>query len=390
MDRVTLAGRVLFSDGVLRAGEVAIEHGVIADVRATDTSDTQIIAPGFIDLQVNGAFGIDVTAEPETVYHLASALLPTGVTAYLPTIISAPLATYRKAFDALSPLSLFGKTGRQARVLGLHLEGPYLALARNGAHNPDHLHARADPLSDGLINEHVRLMTLAPELDNALQAIHDLRERNVVVSIGHTAATYAQTYAALNAGATWGTHLFNAMNPLHHREPGALGALLADERATVGVIADGVHVHPSIFTWLIKAKGVECITLVSDAMAAAGLGAGEYMLGDRRVMVDETSARLDDPSTRALHPAGQAGSGRGATLAGSILTMDQAVRNVVAWGACSLADALTMASTTPANLLGLQQLGRIAVGCAADLVVLDESLRVTHTLVNGEVVYATK
>ena len=370
MDRLTLAGRVLFPDGVLRAGQVTSEHGVIVDVRQDDAAATTIIAPGFIDLQVNGAFGVDLTAEPEKVFHLASALLQTGVSAYLPTIISAPLATYRRAFEALSTRSLFGRSGRQARILGLHLEGPYLSPARKGAHNAIYMRAGVNPVGDGLINHSVRVMTLAPELENSLPAIQNLIARKVVVSIGHTAATYAQACAALDAGARWGTHLFNAMNPLHHREPGAVGALLADERATVGVIADGVHVHPSIFRWLIKAKGVERITLVTDAMAAAGLGPGDYRLGDRRVSVDETSARLED-----------------GTLAGSILSMDQVVRNLVGWGACSLAEALTMASTTPANLLGLRDLGRIEVGCAADFVVLDERLRVRQTIVNGAVVY---
>jgi N-acetylglucosamine-6-phosphate deacetylase len=369
MDQLTLKGLALFADGVLRAGEVIVKNGSIVAVRECDADDSRIIAPGFIDLQVNGAGGHDLTANPETMFHVASALLPTGVTAFLPTIITAPFATYRRAFETLSPLSLFAKTGRQARILGLHLEGPYLSPKRAGAHHPAYLQARADPLRDGLINEHVRLMTLAPELDNALPAIHDLRARNVVVSIGHTAASYEQACAAFEAGATYGTHLFNAMNPLHHRDVGVIGALLADERITIGIIADGVHVHPSIFKWLIKAKGVERVSLVTDAMAALGLGPGEYQLGDRRVLVT-TSARLAD-----------------GTLAGSILTLDQAIRNLVMWGACGLAEALTMASTTPARLLGLHQLGRIEAGCIADLVVLDETLRVQQTIVGGQVVY---
>ena len=157
--------------------------------------------------------------------------------------------------------------------------------------------------------------------------------------------------------------------PIYHRDVGVIGALLSDERMTVGVIPDGVHVHPSIFKWLIKARGVERITLVTDAMAALGLGPGEYRLGDRQVMVT-TSARLED-----------------GTLAGSILTMDQAIRNLVTWDACALADALTMASTTPAQLLGLTQLGRIETGCIADLVMLDETLQVQQTIVGGQVLY---
>ena len=214
-------------------------------------------------------------------------------------------------------------------------------------------------------------MTLAPEVVNGLQAIHDLRAHGVVVSLGHTGATYAQASTALDAGATWGTHLFNAMTPLHHREPGVIGALLADERATFGIIPDGVHLHPSLFGWLIRAKGAERITLVTDAMAAAGLGQGESRLGQRRVSVDATSARLEN-----------------GVLAGSILTLDQAIRNLVAWGACSLAEALAMASTVPARLLGEDKLGRIATGCRADIVVLDAALQVRQTIVGGAIVFS--
>ncbi len=408
-----LSGTVLFPDGVLRDGEVVVENGLIVEVREARVHSARqsIIAPGFIDLQINGAFGCDFTAQPETMSSVAQQLPRTGVTALLSTIISAPLETYQKVFIDLPPLSELYPTGEGrggglpplselyptgegrggglpplselyptgegrgggSRILGLHLEGPYLSPQRAGAHNPAFLRARADPLADGLVNEHVRLVTLAPELENSLQAIRDLRAHGIIVSVGHSAASYEQACAAFDAGARWGTHLFNAMTPLHHREPGLIGALLADERVMIGVIADGVHVHPSIFNWLIEAKGAERVTLVSDAMAAAGLGPGEYRLGDRRVSVDEKSARLENGTLAG-------------TLAGSVLTMDQAVRNLVAWRACSLAEALTMASTTAAQLLGLDQLGRIEAGRAADLVVLDEDLHVQQTIINGQIV----
>jgi N-acetylglucosamine-6-phosphate deacetylase len=373
MDPLSLTGQVLFPDGVLRPGKVVVAEGLIAEVGMLDNAPELFIAPGFIDLQLNGGYGHDFTANPETIYHVAAHVLQTGVTAYLPTIISAPLASYRRALDALSPLGLFSRSGAQARILGFHFEGPYLSPLRKGAHNPAYLRPRADPLADGITGSDLRLLTLAPELENGLQAIRDLCMRGVVVGIGHTSATYEQAGEALDAGATWGTHLFNAMSPLHHREPGVIGALLADERATVGLIADGVHLHPSLFGWLIRAKGVERIALVSDAIAAMGQGPGEYLLGDRRVLVSGTSARLED-----------------GTLAGSILTMDQAVRNLVGWGACSLAEALTMASATPARLLGLEKLGRLSPGCAADIVVLDDTLHVRQTLIHGQLVFNTE
>ncbi len=369
MTRTIFAGRVLFGDGVLRSGEVVVEDDHLAEVREASNVPGQIIAPGLIDLQVNGAFGSDFTANPATIRVIAPQLPRTGVTAFLPTIVTSPLETYRRAFDVMRALpdDLAG-----ARVLGLHLEGPYISAQRAGAHNPAFIRKRVNPQGDGLIDESVRVITLAPELISSVPAIGALRAHGIVVSLGHTAATFEQAQDALDSGAMGGTHLFNAMTPLHHREPGVVGALLADERATVGVIPDGVHVHPSIFGWLIKAKGAGRVALVTDQMAAAGLGEGEYQLGDRRVTVDETSARLEN-----------------GTLAGSILTLDQGVRNLVAWGACSLAEALTMASTTPARLLGLDHLGRIEAGGGADLVVLDEDLRVKQTIVGGQVVYSS-
>jgi N-acetylglucosamine-6-phosphate deacetylase len=377
MESLMLRGRVLFPDGVLRDGEVTIEGDSIVGVAEVENGPVpkpsaahQIIAPGFIDLQVNGAFGHDFTADPETIHAVAAALTATGVTAFLPTIITSPLETYTKAFAALAPRATAAPP-KEARILGWHLEGPYLSPQRPGAHDPQWLRAVADPLADGLIDGNLRLMTLAPEVANGLQAIRDLRAQGVVVSLGHTGASYAQASAALDAGATWGTHLFNAMTPLHHREPGVIGALLADERATFGIIPDGVHLHPSLFGWLIRAKGAGRITLVTDAMAAAGLGPGEYQLGQRRVSVDATSARLEN-----------------GVLAGSVLTLDRAVRNLVSWGACSVAEALTMASAAPARLLGEERLGRIATGCSADIVVLDAALRVRQTIVGGAVVFS--
>ena len=258
-----------------------------------------------------------------------------------------------------------------ARILGLHLEGPYLNPARAGAHLPANLRAPVAPQADGLLHPGLVLMTLAPELDGGLPAIRDLTAHGVVVSAGHSAATYEQALAALAAGLTWGTHLFNAMGPLHHTRPVLGGGLLADDRARFGRSADGVHVHPAVLKWLIRAKGAQGITLVTDALAPAGMGKGKFQLGPRRIYVTaEGGARLAN-----------------GTLAGSILTMDQAVRNVIAWGAASLSDAIRMASTTPADLLGRTDLGRIAVGCAADLVVLDASLHVRQTIVGGQVAF---
>ena len=258
-----------------------------------------------------------------------------------------------------------------ATALGLHLEGPLLSPVRAGAH-PRAAIAAADiaALSSVLARDAVRLVTLAPERPGAFDWIRRLREAGVVVSLGHTDASYDELRRGIDAGATLVTHLYNAMSPFHHREPGAVGAALDDDRVAVGIIADGVHCHAAAVRLALRAKGPRGVVLVTDAMAAAGLGPGTYPLGGIEVIVDATSARLAD-----------------GTLAGSILTMDRALRELVGMTGASVADALRMASEVPARILGLATKGRIAVGCDADLVLLDRSLEVVATVVGGRVAY---
>ena len=259
---------------------------------------------------------------------------------------------------------------RGAPVLGAHLEGPYLNPKRAGAHNPNHLRApNLEELATWVGSPMIRLATLAPELPDALEMIRELCARRVVVSAGHSDASYAQALAGFDAGITWGTHLFNAMPPFSHREPGLVGALLSSD-VPIGLIVDGIHVHPAAVKTAFRAKGARGVTLVTDAMAAMGMGRGRYPLGDRAVIVDATSARLAD-----------------GTLAGSILQMDAALRNVIEYTGCTLVDAITMASATPARVLGLEKKGRLATDCDADLLILDKSLCVEMTVAHGEIVY---
>jgi N-acetylglucosamine-6-phosphate deacetylase len=215
----------------------------------------------------------------------------------------------------------------------------------------------------------VRIVTLAPELPGALDAVRMLRGKDIVVSVGHSDATFAQAMAGFEAGITWGTHLFNAMSELKHREPGLPGALLSSS-VPCGLIADGIHVHPAVVKLAFRLKGSGGLTLVTDAMEAMGMPPGRYKLADREVVVDDKTARLAD-----------------GTLAGSILTMDLAVRNAIEFTGCSLAEAVTMASCTPARVLGLERKGRVAPCCDADLVILDRTLHVTHTFVAGQLAY---
>jgi N-acetylglucosamine-6-phosphate deacetylase len=328
------------------------------------------LAPGFIDLQLNGAFGCDFTADPATIWDVATRLPRFGVTSFLPTIITSPPETVSAAQATLRKGPPPGFCG--ATPLGLHLEGPFLNPAKRGAHNPAHLRA---PDVNAVVGwsppNGVRLVTLAPELPGALDAVRVLGERGVVVSAGHSMATYEEALAGLEAGITYGTHLFNAMPPLEHRAPGLAAALLADPRAVVGLIPDGIHLHPAIVKLIWQSKGAAGVNVVSDAMGALGMLPGKYKLGDFEVTVDETSARLGD--------------GR---LAGSILSLDQAVRNFIAFTGCSSSEALETVTATPAKVLGLTDRGQIAPGFVADMVLLTPDLRVVKTFVGGKTWYA--
>lgn len=374
MTLFTLAGRTLLPDGAFIESTVHVEGNRIADVRVGADTRADIVAagwivPGSIDLQVNGGFGFDLSVDARSVASLAAKLPATGVTSFLPTLVSAPLESYPRL---LRDLEQAARMTHGTQILGVHLEGPYLNPKRAGAHNPDYLRAPAmNKIEQWAGSPNVRLVTLAPELPGALDLITHLRARGIVVSAGHSDASYAEAIAAFGSGVSWGTHLFNAMSPFAHREPGLAGALLSSD-VPCGLIVDGIHAHAAAVKMAWRAKGSRGLTLVTDAMSAMGMPPGRYSLGDRSVIVDATSARLDN-----------------GTLAGSILQMDSAIRNMIAFTGCSLAEAITMASTTPARVIGVDdRKGRIAPNFDADLVVLDESLHVELTLVGGQVLYS--
>jgi N-acetylglucosamine-6-phosphate deacetylase len=327
-----------------------------------------IVTPGLIDLQVNGAFGYDFTADPTGIWEVAARLPCYGITAFLSTIITCPLERIAAAQAVVGQGPPAGFAG--ATVLGLHLEGPYLNPQKRGAHHPAYLR-QPDPaeITTWSPAQGVRLVTLAPELSGALDLVAALVARGVVVAAGHSAATFAEARAGLDAGIRYGTHLFNAMSALGHREPGLPGALLTDERPVVGLIADGIHVHPAAVNLAYRLLGRR-LNLVSDAIAALGMPPGRYRLGDFDVWVDGRSCRLAD-----------------GTLAGSILSADAALRNLMTMTGCGPETALAALTTTPADLLGLgHEYGRIAVGRRADLVLWSPTWRVQMTLVGGKVV----
>jgi N-acetylglucosamine-6-phosphate deacetylase len=358
-----VAGAVVVDGARIRAVTKSIEEGSLP----AEIIDAEIVAPGFVDLQVNGAFGAEVSEDPEALRRLARELPRTGVTALLPTLVSSPADMYPRVFAAFEA----ARGGSGAELLGLHLEGPYLAPARAGAHRREVI-AAADALPVEALLEpgYARLVTLAPERRGAIARIEAIRARGAVVSLGHTQATFEEFTRGVDAGATMATHLYNAMSPFEHRAPGAVGAALTDPRITVGLIVDGVHCHDAAVRLALTAKGEARTALVTDAMPAAGMPPGAYALGGQRVHVDERSARLAC-----------------GTLAGSILTMDAAVRGAIRAAGASVTAALRMASEVPARLLGRDDKGALRAGADADLVLLDAGLAVEATLARGAWAY---
>ncbi len=374
-DSFAVRGRLLFGTH-LDAGTIVIENGSIARVARehlrdgdlpAHVIDAGIVSPGMIDLQVNGAFGFEVGPNAADLDDISKGLLATGVTAWLPTVVTAPADFYPPVFAAWSDI----EAGAGAVPLGLHLEGPFLSPAKKGAHRLECIEAASDELFASWLDQRsIALVTLAPDRDGATERIRQLVQRGILVSLGHTNATYEQFVAGVDAGARKATHLFNAMTAIHHRAPGAMVATMVDDRVTAGLIPDGVHSHPATVRLALKSKGVDGIVIVSDMMSACGLGPGVYTLSTKDVTVDADSARLVD-----------------GTLAGSILTMDQAMRNLVEWSEATPGEALHMATAVPARLLGDRSRGRLVVGARADITLWDNELQVVGAIVNGKIAW---
>lgn len=363
MTDLVLAGGSALRDGAWVPGDLVVRDGRIVDGDAGPGAEVvdvagHLVAPGYVDLQCNGALGIDVTSRPERLWELAAALPRWGVTAWLPTVITAPPGAVDAALAVLATGPPAGWSG--AVPLGLHLEGPFLAPAKRGAHPEALLRAPTlEEVAGWSRAAGVAVVTLAPDLPGAGEVLAALVERGVVVSLGHTPATAAEATAAIDAGARWVTHLFNAMAPLHHREPGLAGVALTDERTHVGLIPDGIHVHPAVVAVAQRALG-ERLTLVTDAVGALGLPKAS----------PEPGVRLAD-----------------GTLAGSDLAMDQGVRNLVAFTGCPTEVAVHAASTAPAAVLGDAERGALRPGARGDVVVLTTELDLVGTYVGGELVH---
>jgi N-acetylglucosamine-6-phosphate deacetylase len=327
--------------------------------------ECSLLTPGFVDIHAHGAAGhsfdeaTDDAVDAIVRHHRAH-----GTTTMLASLVSAPLSDLEDRIRALAPRVEDGT------LAGLHLEGPFLSPARRGAHVSEHLRAPTAESVDRLLaagRGTVRMITIAPELPGALDAIARIVRAGVVAAIGHTDADYETTRAAIDAGASVATHLYNGMPPIQGRAPGPVPALADDPRVTVELIADGFHLHPATFAHATRTAAGRFV-LISDAIAATGVGDGDYRLGGQRIRVEHGQARLID----------------GDSLAGSTLTLDAALRNGTGQG-MSLRDALQAVTTTPARAAGLAgRAGRIAVGRAADLVALDDRLSVRAVLCHGE------
>jgi N-acetylglucosamine-6-phosphate deacetylase len=370
------------SEPVPSQGFVEITDGALSRVgsglppRAADVTLTAgYLLPGFVDLQVNGYFGAEFQTADAVSWAAVAGLLPTtGTTSFLPTLITAPMeslvATLRRARTIVAGLPPGG-----ARVLGVHVEGPFIARTRRGAHNPEWI-IEPTPAAVGALIEAggglLRLLTLAPEVGGALAAIDQLTAAGVLVSVGHSDATAQQVAVAADYGARMVTHLFNAQRPLGHREPGVVGQALTDGRLTSGLIADLHHVAGSVCGLAFRAAPGR-IALVTDAAAPAGMPPGEYLLGGEPVTL---------PTDDGAPPVRADG-----TLAGSALRMDMAVGNAVACG-LSVPAAVAAATRIPADLIGRPDLGRLTTGAAADLVWLGPDLRTRATWVAGRLAYS--
>jgi N-acetylglucosamine-6-phosphate deacetylase len=346
-----------------------------------------VIAPGYVDLHLHGSAGYDVMDDTaEALPAIEQLLARHGVTSYFPTTVSAPMDTTLRALERLADAietrerrleqdfeSHTADGKNRARPLGIHLEGPFISHARRGAHPPENLLAPTLTLFERFwqaARGRIRMMTIAPELENAPEVITEAARRGVCVSLGHSDADLAAAERGIAAGAHHATHVFNAMRPLDHRtldhrSPGILGAVLTDRRVSADIIVDGVHLHPAIVKLVADAKGPEQTVLITDAISATGMPEGRYRLGSFEVDVRDSKCTVHGK------------------LAGSVLTMDRAVRNLARFAEWNLPQAVAAASKNPARVARVANKGVLAVGADADFLVLSPEGEVLRTFIGG-------
>ncbi|MEU6738763.1 N-acetylglucosamine-6-phosphate deacetylase [Streptosporangium sandarakinum] len=369
---ITLAdARVVTPEGV-HDGWLTVEDGRITHVGRGAAPGPghslagRYVVPGFVDIHCHGgAGGSFPTGDQDEARRIAALHARHGTTTLMASLVTASLDDLARATSALADLCEDGL------LAGIHFEGPYISKARCGAHDPALLRDPSPGEFAGLLTAgrgHVRMLTIAAELPGALDTVREAAANGVIAALGHSDATYEQTLAGIDAGARVATHLYNAMPPLHHRKPGPIAALLGDERVTVELINDGVHLHPAMTRLAYDVAGPARTVLITDAMAAAGMGDGSYLLGPMKVEVTDGVARLAE----------------GGSIAGSTLTMDAAFRRAVREAGLSMTEAAEVTALTPARVLGLDdRLGSVSVGRQADLVVLTDDLEVAGVMRHG-------
>ena len=371
LDPTVLVEEGIITRVVSRTGEEVPSGASVIDF------GNAILAPGFVDIHIHGGAGLDVMlASPTELPRLGKFLAEHGVTGYFPTTVAAPLEQTYSALERIANAIEASPTNINnghvaAQPLGIHLEGPFLSHKRRGVHPPENLVAPTVEIFDRMwqaARGHISVMTIAPELPGAMEVIASAAQRNVRVSIGHSDAEFSVARKAVDAGARHATHTFNAMRPLDHRDPGIVAEVLTDDRMTADIIADGIHLSPAVVQLFLRAKGIEGAVLITDAISATGMPDGSYQLGPMLVDVKDGKCTLDGK------------------LAGSVLTMDRAVRNVTEFAGWSLRDAVRTATLNPARVVGLgERCGLLTPGAEANFVVLSPEGGVRATIIGGRV-----
>jgi len=362
---------ILVKNAKIKAVGEKDKVGVPSNALVIDANG-RAVTPGFIDIHIHGSGGSDVMeASYDSLNNMSIFEARHGTTGFLPTTITASQEDLLTSVKAIEIAMERGTSG--AEILGVHLEGPYINIGRKGGQPAEYIRKPDSEELWRLIeasNNNIKIVTLAPEVEGGLELVRRVVQQGIVASIGHSDSTYEEALRAVDAGISHACHTYNAMKGFHHREPGTLGAVLTTDKITAELVADGIHAHPASMKILVKCKGTEGIILVTDAIVGTGMR-GRYKVGGRDIIVTKKSSRFLDGS-----------------IAGSVLTMDSAVKNMVELAGVSLRDAIKMATVNPARRIGVyDRKGSLDVGKDADIAIVDERLNVYMTMVRGRVVY---
>jgi N-acetylglucosamine-6-phosphate deacetylase len=382
MEKILIIGKVITKNGIIDEGCVGIEGNKIIYVGKYNKCynfskildfNNDFISPGFIDIHIHGAYGRDIIeGEESAIETISSFIASKGTTGFLPTILTAPLEDMINSLYSIEKyIENKEKEIKGAKILGINIEGPFLNKKYKGAQREDCILLPNFEILKKLTTNNVKLMTLAPEVEGCCEIIKYLNNMGIKISAGHTDAMSSDMEKAISLGLSHITHLFNGMRPLHHREPGIIGVALINNNISVEIIADGIHLSPYILKLVGMIKPKEKIILITDSMMATGLSDGEYKLAEQRVFVKDGKATLSD-----------------GTIAGSTLTLNMAVKNMVEKGGFKIEDAVFMASYSPSLLLGLEdRKGSLEIGKDADITIFDDNFNVKMTIVEGKVVF---